>query len=126
MSQTKWRPFFDIKQLFEDTSTSISKKDCWNLEVDLYENDNYVFAEMNMPCIDPDTVELAVVGSYLKITGCAVKERFNKRSEHQDSKTGTSFKRTIQLPIMVRDVDPKAVYANGILKIRIPKEYSVN
>lgn len=126
MAQTKWRPFFDIKQIFEDSAEEPDNKAIWDLAIDLYEDANNIFAEMDMPGINPNTIEVSVVKNYLKITGATFEETFEGRTVRQRSALELSFKRMIRLPARVQNSSVKVLYRNGILKVAIPKEYSLN
>lgn len=123
MSLIKWEPFGDIDRFFEDfPSFPRQDKFGWDLAVDVYEKDNNVIAEMNLPGIDPDNIDISVEDNYLRVSGSREesKEEKDKQYYSKEIKRG-SFERAVRLPDAVEKDKVKAEYDNGELTITLPK-----
>ncbi len=61
MSLIKWEPFGDIDRFFEEGFPSFSITNIGrDLAVDVYEDGNKLVAEMNVPGIDPEHIDIHV------------------------------------------------------------------
>ena len=120
----QWRPFRGLDRFFdEDLSTLTPPKFGWDLAVDVYERDGNVIAEMNIPGIDPEKVEIAIEDNYLKVSGAREEKKETEEKDYysKEIKRG-SFTRTVALPPSVKKEKAEAEYKDGILKIVIPKD----
>lgn len=97
----------------------------FDLAVDVYEENSNVIAQMNIPGIDPDKIDVSIDNSLLHITGTREEEKEVKAKNYysQEIKRG-EFKRTIELPSLVIEDRAKAEYKDGVLKIIMPKKTS--
>lgn len=91
--------------------------------MDIYETDTDVIAEINLPDIDPEKIDISVENSFLKIHGDTEEKKEEKRRGYfkKEIRRG-SFERMIKLPATVKEDEIDAVYEKGILKITIPKK----
>lgn len=97
--------------------------------LDLYETDDLLVFEVDLPGIDTDEVEVEVLDDMLIIEG--------SRRDSDNEKKGMRyicmeryknyFRREIRIPVPVSALQGKAVYSHGVLKIAFPKarEHSV-
>jgi len=120
MSLIKWEPFGDIDHFFEDFP-SFSKMDR-DLAVDVYEDGTNVVAQMNLPGVDPDKVDVSVEDNYLHISGSREEEKEEKKKHYYSKEIRRgSFERVVNLPAVVEKDKVTAEYKNGQLKVTMPK-----
>jgi HSP20 family protein len=96
----------------------------FDMAVDVYEKDNQIIAEMNLPGIDPDQVNVEVEDGMLKISG----ERSSETTEGDESSNyhrreirRGSFSRIVNLPESADTETCEANYKDGVLKISMNK-----
>lgn len=121
------RPFEDLDRFFEDDDwflPLVHKGRAVEPALDLYEKDNNLIAELNLPGIDPEKVEVTVKDHTLRITGGSeeTKEEEDKDKGYwrKEIRKG-SFDRIVQLPTTVDENNIEANYEDGILKVTMPK-----
>ncbi len=121
MAIIKWEPFGELDRFF-DGFPSAGVGRMGDMAVDLFEDGNSVIAEMNLPGIDPEKVEVTVEGNYLRIFGRREeeKERKTKQFYSKEIQRG-SFERAIRLPAPVQETKVTAEYKDGLLRITLPK-----
>src|SRR3989338_1941118 len=119
---TSWRPFGE-RFFDEDFPVVTLPKLGWDLAVDVYEKDGNVIAEMNLPGIDPDKIDISVEDDYLRVSGSREEKKETKEEEYysKEIKRG-SFERTVKLSHAVKKDKADATYKDGVLKITIPKD----
>ncbi|HJZ12921.1 MAG TPA: Hsp20/alpha crystallin family protein, partial [Acidobacteriota bacterium] len=95
----------------------------WDLAVDLYEDKDNLIAEMNLPGINPEKIEITFQNGGLKIAAAReeIKETKEKQFYSKEIRRG-SFERFVQLPCEVKKDKTEAQFKNGVLKITIPKK----
>lgn len=126
MTLMKWKPFNRMERIFdEDFSLSplTLPKLGWDLAVDVYEKNGNVIAEMALPGIDPDKVDISVEDDYLRVAGSREEEKETQENSYysKEIKRG-SFERVVHLPTSVQDDKAEAEYKDGVLKIKLPKK----
>ncbi len=126
MSLIPWRPFRDLDNIFDDGDwflPLVSKNKNKELAFNLYETDKEVVAEVGIPGINPDKIDIDIRGDILEVKGNQEdeKEEKNKNYWHKEIYR-SSFERSIKLPTSINDKKVDAVYENGILKIVMPKK----
>ncbi len=122
------KPFRELDEFFNEDDNwffpLVSRKST-DPEMDLYETEKDIVAEISIPDIDPKNVKVAIEDNVLKITG-----EFEEKTEEgekgknywkREIRKG-SFSRAIRLPSGVDDEKADADYTKGILKITIPKK----
>lgn len=121
MALIKWEPFSgDIDRFFEDFPTF--PKPNFDLAVDVYEKGNDVIAEMNLPGIDPDKINISVEDNYLRISGSREESKEEKKKHYYSKEIRRgSFERIVRLPDAVQKNKVKAECRNGELVITLPK-----
>jgi HSP20 family protein len=91
--------------------------------INLSEDGDYVYVEALAPGIDPGTLDLAVTGNMLTISGEKRRHPANITPEafHRSERAAGKFVRSLELPVEV-DVDQvKAEYKQGLLMVTLPK-----
>ncbi len=117
-----WRPFGE-RFFDEDFPVATLPKFGWDLAVDIYEKNGNVIAEMNLPGIDPDKIDISVEDGYLTVSGSREEKEESKEEDYysKEIKRG-SFERTVKLSHAVKKDKADASYKDGVLKITIPKD----
>lgn len=120
MSLIKWEPFKDIDAVF-DSFPSFMRTGS-DLAVDLSEKDDNIIAEMHLPGIDPDKIEISVENDYLCIAGTREETKENVKNQYysKEIRRGT-FERIVHLPSKVKEDEVSAQFKNGELIITLPK-----
>lgn len=143
MSLTKWkpmhtslskffdddeRPFLGLNRLFKEGLPVLSS----DLgAVDIYEENGNVVAEINLPGMDAEDMEIEVEADSIYIRADHSEENEDE-DESDDRKyyareiVRRSFSRTLPLPQSIKEKDAKAHYEDGVLKITAPKRETNN
>jgi HSP20 family protein len=124
MAMIKWAPMLDP---FEEMDTMLdhfngNKGMSFAPSMDIYQTDKEVVAEVSLPGIDPNNIEVAITNDVLIISGKSEKksEVDDKNYYRKEVRCG-SFQRSVALPATVNGDQAKAEYKDGILKVNIPK-----
>ncbi len=123
MALVRWnRPFPSIFD--EDLWPQVSWRDVTDSTgIDIYETDDAVVAQAQVPGIPEDQVEVTVEGNVLTISGSyeeTQEEQEKKRTVYKQTRQ-TSFNYTTGLPRMVDAAKAQAEVENGVVKVTIPK-----
>jgi len=126
-----WRPFWDIERWFEEWPE-------WpefrfprvpmirTPRMDIYETDDKVVAEVELPGVDPKNVELDVKDNYLRVEAKAEEKKEEKKKGYYRKEISAGYyKRVVPLPTEVIGEKAEAEYEGGVLKVTIPKKKSV-
>ncbi|MGE5894297.1 MAG: Hsp20/alpha crystallin family protein [bacterium] len=90
--------------------------------VDLYETDDALVCEIDLPGINPEDVEIQVFDDLLIIEGI--------RSDHEKTRqyryvcmerSMDSFRRIVRIPTAVNPLEGTASYRLGVVKVVLPK-----
>ena len=80
---------------------------------------------VDVPGIDPESIDVRVVGGFLTIKGAREEDQESKYAQYYRRETRYgAFERTVQLPEGVQAEDLKATHKNGVLELTatLPKE----
>jgi HSP20 family protein len=134
---TRWQPFREItslqervNQLFNDVFSEIASPDRSLLtsfsvapRTDVYEEDDRVVLEMEMPGIKEEDIHLTLEGNTLSISGERKIENNRKPDRYQRvERYYGSFSRTFTLPASVDPDSVDAKYSHGILHVNMAKK----
>ncbi len=121
----RWEPFGELERTLDDVFTPLlgTPRMGWDTAVDMYERDNNIMIEMNLPGVDPDKVNVSVERNVLQISGNReeVHEDKGKQFTRKEIVRG-AFSRAIRLPSDVDENKVQAKYRNGVLMIALPKK----
>ncbi len=94
--------------------------------LDVYQDKDNVVAELSVPGIDPNKVDITIENDVLTVSGSSEEKQEVKREDYyrKEVRTG-SFSRSVVLPMAVKGNDAQAHYDKGVLTITMPKEESV-
>ena len=114
-------PFMDrFFDLFEEGPVQRSERP-WYPPMDLLEHQNQLVVQVELPGVDPKSVDVKLTGDRLTLSGerqlqTAEDATYLKREQVQGS-----FTRTIQLPYPIDAKKVRATYENGVMSIVLPK-----
>jgi HSP20 family protein len=90
--------------------------------IDLSESQDTLMVKAELPGINPEDLDISVIGTKLTISGEKRSETVEKSEYYQSvEKSFGFFSRTVRLPCRVKVEDIQATYKNGILQIIMPK-----
>lgn len=122
MAIIKWEPFDELDRFFDDFPRLPMRMKGFVPALDLYEDKDNLMAETALPGIDPNDVEVTVANDVLTVKGGSQKQsEVEEKNYYRKEVRGGSFYRQVALPMHVAGEKTKAEYANGILKITMPK-----
>ena len=134
---TRWQPFREVtslqervNQLFNDVFSDIDSPDRSSLNSlsfaprrDVYEEDDRIVLEMEVPGIKEEDVHLTLEGNTLSISGERKIENNRKPDRYQRvERYYGSFSRTFTLPASVDPDSVDAKYEHGILHVSMAKK----
>lgn len=93
-----------------------------HVAADIYETEDSVVAEMALPGVKPEDIDINVTGDTLTITGeTKFESTETKRNYFQRQLRSGHFSQSLILPATVQSDLAKATFSHGMLKIEIPK-----
>ena len=118
-SEPFFRRFFD---LVDSDSLGGNGERTWYPPMDLIEEKDRLLAHLELPGIDPKSVQVNLQGDLLVIQGERNEEREETQGKYLKREHAYgSFQRSVQLPYHVQSDKVKAQYKNGIMTIVLPK-----
>jgi HSP20 family protein len=110
-----------LDRISKESSSSTQKRD-WSPSLDLVETKDSLVAELEVPGINPDDINISVSPDLLTVTG----EKTQKRGEQEKNyhimeRAHGNFSRSIPLPTAVNPDQVEARYIDGILRITMEK-----
>jgi HSP20 family protein len=117
----------EVNRLFSSTFTRGSDEDqmmrgAWNPQVDIFENQNEIVLEAELPGMKPDDVEISIENNVLTLHG---ERKFEKKDEgdnfHRVERSYGSFTRSFTLPPTVSSENTTANFENGLLRLTLAK-----
>lgn len=90
--------------------------------LDVYETDDAVVVEMDLPGVRPADVDVHVTEHVLTIRGeRKCEERPASNVAHKQERRRGVFSRSVSLPVPVREEKVTAEYRDGVLTVTLPK-----
>jgi len=124
MSLIPWRPFDNLDHFFSDEDWFLPVLPKFQAEpvMDVYETDKDVVAEVNLPGVDPEKIDVSVKNGILRVSGASEEKTEEKKKGYwrKEIRKG-SFERAVRLPAEVKEDEVEATYEKGVLKIVMPK-----
>jgi HSP20 family protein len=88
----------------------------------LFEDEQRVVVQLEVPGMDKDAFDIDVQGSMLVVHGEKRFQREQTEGRYRVLQCAYgSFRRSVQLPAAVQSEQAKASYANGVLRVELPK-----
>ena len=135
MELVKWNPFQEMNDLhhrvnrmfggmlYPATGDNRDRSEwSWNPVVDVYDNDDSIVIKAELPGVDKKDISIDVQDGLLTLKGerSTDKEVKEKKYFRRERSYG-SFQRVFNLPADVDAEKIQATYADGLLKVEIPK-----
>jgi HSP20 family protein len=91
--------------------------------INLLEDGDNLYVEAFAPGVDPNSLNLNVMGNNLMISGEKQRtpQQIAPEAFHRSERASGKFVRTIELPVEVDDASVNAEYKNGLLVVSLPK-----
>ncbi len=89
--------------------------------VNVWQDDEHVYVELEIPGFRADQVEITVLGDELTIKGDRKKAGEEDRRYLIRERGEESFSRVVRLPVAVQDEHVKAELSQGVLTLCMPK-----
>jgi HSP20 family protein len=116
-------PWGMLPSMWEDVSDMTNRVLGVVPAINVYEKDELVHVEMEVPGYTTENLDISITGDILKVTG-----KSSEGSEHKQGRryyvseiSEKSFTRTITLPYEVIAEEAKAEFRNGMLTLVLPK-----
>jgi len=119
---TLWREFNQAQDEFVRWFGRTAAAAPTEPKMNVWEDDNSVFAEVDLPGIDPAKLEITVTeGNQLTVQGERVAPAVEGVSWIRQERAFGKFVRVVNLPTLVNAETVEAKYENGILRLTLPK-----
>lgn len=132
-------PFSELRNLQEDFNRVFSSAvprffgneegllgGAWAPGVDIYEDQNAIVLEADLPGLKPGDFNLSIENYKLTLTGERRFEREKKSDNwHRVERSYGSFTRTFSLPSTVNVEEVNAEFKDGVLRVTLPKREEV-
>lgn len=90
--------------------------------VNLWSDEDHVYAEVELPGLDPAKIDVTVAeGNTLQINGSRELPQAEGAVWVRQERPAGTFTREIELPVVVDADRVQAKYENGVLKLTLPK-----
>lgn len=93
----------------------------WAPTVDVYEKDGQLIAQIDLPGLTRDDVEVSLVDGTLVIKGDRNTKRGKDEKYYRAERATGRFYRRIPLPFPIKADELEASFENGVLTVRMPK-----
>jgi HSP20 family protein len=114
-------PFFDrFFDVFGETAGRHTAR-AWQPAMDLVEHKDRLVVQVDLPGIDPKSVDVKLTGDRLTLSGERKSDKSTDVTWLQREQVYGPFERTIQLPYQVNGKKVHATYENGVMNIELPK-----
>ena len=134
MNIIKYDPFREMRSLQDEVNrlfaSSFSRggndndlmRGAWSPSVDIFENQNEIVLEAELPGMKPEDVNISIENNVLTIHG---ERKLEKKDEsdnfHRVERSYGSFTRSFTLPPTVRSENARAEFENGVLRLTLAK-----
>ena len=111
----------DIDRLFGAPQTTAAASGAWLPPVDIHEEANQFVLNVDLPGVDPKTVEITSDQGVLTIRGRREESRREAQEARRVERITGEFQRRFSLPESADVQNIKAKAVNGVLEVAIPK-----
>lgn len=126
MALIKWTPYSDPFEEFEKMLTDwpgYTGRQSFVPAVDVYQDNDNVYAEMSLPGVNINNVDISIANDVLTVEGSKEqKTEVDEKNYYRKEVRFGSFHRSVALPASVNGDKAVAEYQDGILKVTVPKE----
>lgn len=132
MAVLRWDPWRDLlsmqnelSRMFErafGTTDRASRSTAWIPAIDMFEKEGAIVVRAELPGIRPEDVDISIIEDRLSIRGeRKIQEEVKEENYYRMEQRYGTFERVMQLPAKVNAEDVKAVFADGILEVTLPR-----
>ncbi len=93
--------------------------------MNISEDDTNIYAEIELPGLKMEDIEVSVLGDQLAVKGTIQSEQHESVDFHRRERRYGSFSRVVQLPVEIDADKVKAELRNGVLTVTMPRAASV-
>jgi HSP20 family protein len=117
-----------MNRLFEEAnrgwrSDEPSSTTVWSPAVDIFEIDDEIIVQAEVPGMDPKDIELSLENNVLTLKGDRKLQKETKdENYHRIERSYGSFSRSFSIPAMVNEDKIRADYNEGVLSIALVKK----
>lgn len=120
------RPFFNLEDFFEEWPEWPAFEGEGTMmrspRMDVYEEDGNLVAEVEMPGVDLEDVEVNIKDNVLRVEAeREKKEEKEEKGYYCKELSRGYYRRAVSLPVEVEDQKAEAKLKDGILKVVVPK-----
>lgn len=121
----RWEPLSELERFtreFDSLFTGPSGAVHQYPAINVWSGEDEATITSEIPGIDPNTLDISVVGQRVTLTGQRVPESAGKNATyHRRERLHGQFARTLDLPFRVDASKVEARYNKGILTVRLPR-----
>lgn len=131
MAIVPWRSFKDLEKWFEEDWGDIFElperlispvSTLKTPRMDIYEQNGNIVAEVELPGVDPNDIDVEIKDNFLKIEAKKEEKKEEKKKGYFRKEISRGYyKRIVPLPAEVKSEKAEASYKDGVLKIVIPE-----
>ncbi len=112
----------EVNRISDEMNRLFGKKATSHLPVNLWADEHNLYAEFDLPDVDPAKLEVTVTeGTKLTIAGERAAPEENGAVWVRQERPYGAFTRDVTLPVLVDADKVQAGYENGVLKLVLPK-----
>ena len=133
MELVPWRPFQEVgnlrwemdeiwKRFLGENVANRFRSEKWMPSMDITEKEDHILVTVELPGFEPGDIDVRVTGDLLTLKGEKRKEEVEPEEHYYCREINSrTFHRTFRLPADVEGEMVKAVFKNGVLRMRLPK-----
>lgn len=122
-----WEPIAELKRfhremsrLFGDRSGEGDRQAFPPLNI--YTGKDNVLVTAELPGVDPQAIDISILGNALTLSGARQAQELKEGEVcHRAERIHGEFQRTVELPVKVNPDRVEAKYAQGILRVTLPR-----
>jgi len=125
-----WNPLVQMRQLQRDLNSILEHPEAafrgaGYPALNVVGDDEKLVVTAEMPGVSPSDIDVSIVHDTLTIKGTRKAEELAEDEIfHRQERTSGTFVRTVALPYAVSSEKVKATYAQGVLKLELPRAES--
>lgn len=89
--------------------------------LNVWAGEERVLVTAELPGVDPDGLDISIVGDTLTLSGERPLEQENNVKYHRRERWHGNFSRTMQMPFRIDAQNVEANFRNGVLEIYLPR-----
>jgi HSP20 family protein len=127
LRRADWEPFAELNRfqremnrLFGDFNGNGDRQVFPPLNI--YTGKENVLVTAELPGVDPQAIDISILGNALTLSGVRQAQELKEGEVcHRAERTQGEFQRTVELPVKVNPDKVEASYAQGILRVTLPR-----